>query len=108
MPQLVHVLMGVQGGLVRVQRLRRGGQGVERRVGLRRSVAPRRRGRLLGRQLSLGGATLQVRGQAQPERILHVQTFDPLQVSYDFRDALSESHPVVIHRVLVGIVSERI
>jgi hypothetical protein len=116
-PQLVHVLvvqrrrrrlMGVQIGDGSVIGHRRRRKRVQRRVRLGGAVAPRRGRRLFRGQFTLGRTTLQVRGQTEPQRILHVQPFDALQVARHLRHAFPEPHPVVVHRVLVGVVSERI
>lgn len=85
---------------------RRRWQGVQRRVVLGGAVAPRWRGGLFGGQLPLGRTALQVAGQTQPQRVLHVQSFDPLQVAGHLGHALPETHAVVVHGVLVWVVGE--
>lgn len=70
---------------------------------------PRPRGRrLLDGQLPLGGAALQVRQEAQSQRVLHVQALDGHQVPGHLRGALSEAQAVVVHRELVRVVRQRV
>lgn len=59
-------------------------------------------------QLALRHKALQVRHQAQSERVLYVHAFDGHQVAGDFRRALPEADDVVIHRKSLRIEANRV
>lgn len=91
------------------------GEGGQGRVGVRGGggggaghAVPRGGGlrRLLGRQLSLRGETLQVGHEAESEWVLNVEALHSDQVPRNLCCALPEPDVVVVHRELGGVVRE--